>query len=51
MMITKKQSRLEPRKLALAGDVEFEGAWRVEYFDSDGALLHHHLYRPGAGTR
>jgi hypothetical protein len=37
MMMAKKQSRLEPRDLALAADLEFEGAWRVEYFDSDGA--------------
>jgi hypothetical protein len=37
MMMAKKQSRLEPRNLALAADLEFEGAWRVEYFDSDGA--------------
>ncbi len=35
--MAKKQSRLEPRDLALAADLEFEGAWRVEYFDSDGA--------------
>jgi len=37
MMMAKKQSRLEPRNLALAADLEFEGGWRVEYFDSDGA--------------
>jgi hypothetical protein len=37
MMSKKQQSRLEPRNLALAADLEFEGAWRVEYFDSDGA--------------
>jgi len=29
--------RLEPRDLALAADLEVEGAWRVEYFDNDGA--------------
>jgi hypothetical protein len=28
---------LEPRNLALAADLELEDAWRVEYFDSDGA--------------
>jgi hypothetical protein len=28
---------LEPRNLALVADLELEGAWRVEYFDSDGA--------------
>jgi hypothetical protein len=37
MMMAKKQFRLEPRNLALAADLEFEGAWRVEYFDIDGA--------------
>ena len=28
---------LDPRNLALLADLELEGAWRVEYFDSDGA--------------
>jgi hypothetical protein len=28
---------LEPRNLALVADLELEGAWRVEYFDSEGA--------------
>ena len=32
-----KLRRLEPRDLALAADLDLEGAWRVEYFDSDGA--------------
>jgi hypothetical protein len=36
-MMAKKQSRLEPRDLALLPDLEFEGAWRVEYFDGTGA--------------
>jgi hypothetical protein len=35
--MTKKLRRLEPRDLALVADLELEGAWRVEYFDSDGA--------------
>ena len=34
--MAKKLRRLEPRDLALAADLELEGAWRVEYFDSDG---------------
>jgi hypothetical protein len=33
----KKLRPLEPRNLALVADLELEGAWRVEYFDSDGA--------------
>ena len=32
-----KLQLLEPRNLALAADLELEGAWRVEYFDSRGA--------------
>lgn len=32
-----KLRRLEPRDLALEADLDLEGAWRVEYFDSDGA--------------
>src|SRR6266508_1986899 len=28
---------LEPHNLALVADLELEGAWRVEYFDSEGA--------------
>ncbi len=32
-----KTATLEPRDLALVADLELEGAWRVEYFDSDGA--------------
>jgi hypothetical protein len=35
--MAKKLRLLEPRNLALAADLELEGAWRVEYFDSDGA--------------
>ena len=35
--MAKKLRRLEPRYLALVADLELEGAWRVEYFDSDGA--------------
>ncbi len=35
--MAKKLRPLEPRNLALAADLELEGAWRVEYFDSDGA--------------
>jgi hypothetical protein len=35
--MAKKLRRLEPRDLALVADLELEGAWRVEYFDSDGA--------------
>jgi hypothetical protein len=35
--MAKKLRPLEPRNLALAADLEFEDAWRVEYFDSDGA--------------
>ena len=35
--MAKKLRPLVPRNLALAADLEFEGAWRVEYFDSDGA--------------
>jgi hypothetical protein len=35
--MAKKLRRLEPRDLALAADLELEGAWRVEYLDSDGA--------------
>jgi hypothetical protein len=27
----------EPRDLAFAADLELDDAWRVEYFDSDGA--------------
>ena len=37
MSMAKKLRPLEPRNLALAADLEFEGAWRVEWFDSDGA--------------
>jgi hypothetical protein len=33
----KKLQPLEPRNLALMADLELEGAWRVEYFDSDDA--------------
>ena len=33
----KKLQPLEPRNLALMADLELEGAWRVEYFDSAGA--------------
>jgi hypothetical protein len=32
--MAKKLRRLEPRDLALVADLELEGAWRVEYFDS-----------------
>ena len=35
--MAKKLRPLEPRNLALAADLELEGVWRVEYFDSDGA--------------
>src|SRR5215831_15602143 len=35
--MAKKLRPLEPRDLALVADLELEGAWRVEYFDSDGA--------------
>jgi hypothetical protein len=35
--MAKKLQPLDPRNLALAADLELEGAWRVEYFDSDGA--------------
>jgi hypothetical protein len=35
--MAKKLRRLEPRDLALVADLELEGAWRVEYFDSGGA--------------
>jgi hypothetical protein len=35
--MAKKLQPLEPRNLALMADLELEGAWRVEYFDSDGA--------------
>jgi hypothetical protein len=35
--MTKKLRPLDPRNLALVADLELEGAWRVEYFDSDGA--------------
>jgi hypothetical protein len=35
--MAQKLRPLEPRNLALAADLELEGAWRVEYFDSDGA--------------
>ena len=35
--MAKKLRPLEPRDLSLAADLELEGAWRVEYFDSDGA--------------
>jgi hypothetical protein len=35
--MAKKLRRLEPRDLAPVADLELEGAWRVEYFDSDGA--------------
>jgi hypothetical protein len=33
----KKLRPLEARNLSLAAELELEGAWRVEYFDSDGA--------------
>jgi hypothetical protein len=33
--MAKRLRPFEPR--ALAADLELEGAWRVEYFDSDGA--------------
>jgi hypothetical protein len=36
--MARKLRPLEPRNLALATDLEPEGAWRVEYFDSDGAF-------------
>jgi hypothetical protein len=35
--MAKKLGPHELRDLALAADLELEGAWRVEYFDSDGA--------------
>ena len=35
--MAKKLGPHEPRNLALAADLELEGAWRVEYLDSDGA--------------
>jgi hypothetical protein len=35
--MAKKLRPLEARNLALVADLELEGAWRVEYFDSDGA--------------
>ena len=35
--MAKKLRPLETRNLALVADLELEGAWRVEYFDSDGA--------------
>jgi hypothetical protein len=35
--MAKKLRPHEPRDLALAADIELEDAWRVEYFDSDGA--------------
>ena len=35
--MAKKLRPLEPRNLALMADLELEGAWRVEYFDSEGA--------------
>jgi hypothetical protein len=35
--MAKKLQPLKPRDLAFAADLELEGAWRVEYFDSDGA--------------
>jgi hypothetical protein len=35
--MAKKLGPHEPRNLALAADLELEDAWRVEYFDSDGA--------------
>ena len=35
--MARKLRALERRDLALAADLELEGAWRVEYFDSDGA--------------
>jgi len=35
--MAKELRPLEPRNLALVADLELEGAWRVEYFDSDGA--------------
>jgi hypothetical protein len=35
--MAKKLRRLEPRNLAMAADLELEGAWRAEYFDSEGA--------------
>jgi hypothetical protein len=34
--MAKKLRPLEPRNLALVADHELEGAWRVEYLDSDG---------------
>ena len=36
--MAKKQSRLEPRNLALAADLEFEGAWRKAVADDEGSL-------------
>jgi len=35
--MAKKLGLFEPRDLALVADLELEGAWRVEYLDSDGA--------------
>jgi hypothetical protein len=35
--MAKKLRPLEPHNLELMADLELEGAWRVEYFDSDGA--------------
>jgi hypothetical protein len=35
--MAKKLRPLGPRNLALVADLELEGTWRVEYFDSDGA--------------
>jgi hypothetical protein len=37
MSMAKKLRPHELRNLALAADLELEDAWRVEYFDSDGA--------------
>jgi hypothetical protein len=48
--MAKKLRPLEPRDLALAADLELEGAWRVEYFDSDG-WLHHYFRWPVAELR
>ena len=35
--MAKKLRPFDARNLALLADLELEGAWRVEYFDSDGA--------------
>ena len=35
--MARKLRPLQPRNLALVADLELEGAWRMEYFDSDGA--------------